>query len=47
MVRQFQTPDLLRDRSGKGSPFVTEELGFQQPTGNGCAIKPDEGALAA
>ena len=46
-VREFEPADLLRQRPGKGTALVPEELRFEQPGRNGSAIHLDEGALTA
>src|SRR5580700_11530778 len=42
MIRQFKTPDALRDCSGKRAPLMTEEFAFEQSGWNGGAINLDE-----
>ena len=42
---QLKAAYLARDGTGEGALFVAEELAFQQPQGNGCAVYFDEGAL--
>ena len=47
LVRQFKASHFLRDRSGKCSFFVTEQLTLQKPERNRGAIQFNEGAFAA
>src|SRR5262249_728524 len=46
LMRQLETADFLRDGSGKGSLLVTEQFAFQQPGGDGRAVKLDEGPIS-
>src|SRR5207302_7198921 len=42
LIRQFQAPNLLADRSSKCTLLVAEQFAFQQTGGNGSAIQADE-----
>src|SRR5215470_12836626 len=39
LIRQFEAADLLRDRAGKCAFFMSEQLAFEKPSRNGCAIQ--------
>ena len=47
LVGQFEAANLLRDRAGKSTAFVTEEFAFEQIERNGSAVELDEGLAAA
>src|SRR5438477_5834580 len=46
-MRELETPDLLRDRSGERTLLVPEQLALQQGGGNRRTVHFDETALAA
>src|SRR4030095_10722415 len=45
-VRQFEASDALSYSAGKCAALVAEQLGFQQPRGNGGAVELHHGPFA-
>ena len=46
-LRQFHLAQLARHGAGEGALLVAEEVGFDQPFGDGAAVDLDEGVLLA
>src|SRR4029077_5254806 len=46
-IGKLEAAGFLTEAAGEGAAFVAEELGFQEPGGNGGAIDLDESALTA